>query len=391
MTTLDIAVVGGGFIGLQHIEAIRRIPGLRVKALVEPNRELGRKVAASMDIPEYYSSTEELLKYSKVDAVHNCTPSNMHYPVCKELIAGGIHVFCEKPLTLTVPEAEELTELAAASKVGAGVDFVYRQNAMVREMRERIKGNRVGKILTIDAEYLQDWMMYKTDYDWRLDPAVGGRSRAAADIGSHCFDAVQFLCGERITEVFAHFLTVYPVRRKTEKDSTFSGGSTGADQAAPGCSEPVRVENEDAAYILFKTESGIEGMVHVSQVRAGKKNAFSIAVGGDRGSLNWDQEYPDKLWIGDREKGNTLIYASSGFLSDEAGAYAPLPAGHPIGWADALKKGIELFYQSIREGTFTNAEQKYPTFREAAYVMKIVDACLRSDALGRWVKVLENS
>lgn len=380
MKIRDVAVAGGGFIGLQHMEAIRRIPGLNIRALVEPNRDIARQVASSMGIPECYGSIQELLQSSTVDAVHNCTPNHMHYSICKELILRGIHVFCEKPLTLTVQEAEELTVLAEKYRVGAGVDFVYRQNAMVREMHEQIKQDRTGRILTIDAEYLQDWMMYETDYDWRLDPAMGGKSRAVADIGSHCFDAVQFLCGEKITEVLAHCLIVYPVRKKVKKSSTFCEGTekTG---------EEIRVENEDAAYILYRTESGIEGMIHVSQVQAGRKNAFSITVGGTRLSLNWNQEYPDKLWIGNREKGNTLIYASPQFLTGEARTFTQLPSGHPIGWADSLKKGIELFYQSIEDGTFWETKQKYPTFRDAAYVIKIVEACMKSNISGRWERV----
>lgn len=382
MKMLNVAVAGGGFIGSQHIEAIRRIPGLRVKALVESDQKTAELLAASMDIPEHYSSMQELFENSTVDAVHNCTPSSMHYPICREAILRGVHVFCEKPLTLTVQEAVELTDLAGRHRVGAGVDFIYRQNAMVREMREKIKRNRTGRILTIDAEYLQDWMMYDTDYDWRLDPSIGGGSRAVSDIGSHCFDMVQFLSGEKIVEVQAHFLTVYPIRKKVEKRGTFSSGA----------GEPegeVRVENEDAAYVLFRTEGGIQGMVHVSQVLAGKKNAFSVAVGGERASLNWNQEYPDKMWIGDRERGNTLIYASAPFLTGDAASYTRLPPGHPIGWADALKRGIELFYQSVRDGTFAEARQDYPTFGEAVYVMKIVEACIKSDEIGQWVRVEE--
>lgn len=381
MKTINAAVIGGGFIGVQHIEAIRRIPGLTVKALVEPNEALADKQAKELGIPECYRDIKDLLENCSVDAIHNCTPGNMHYPICKTAISKGIHVFCEKPLTLTVEEAEELVALAKEKQVAAGVDFIYRQNAMVREIRERVRKGELGKIFTVDTEYLQDWMMYQTDYDWRLDVSIGGRSRAIADIGSHCFDMVQFLCGERITEVFANLLTIHKTRKKSEKSSTFSKEKNAA-------AETVTVENEDAAYILFRTESGIGGMVRVSQVQPGRKNAFSVSVGGELESLNWNQEYPDKMWIGNRERGNTLIYASPQFLSKEVAGYAQLPPGHPIGWADSLKKGIEIFYQSIRDKTYMGEQQNYPTFEQAAYVMRIVEACLGSNEAGQWTKVV---
>lgn len=381
MKAINIAVVGGGFIGCQHIEAIRRIPGLHVKALVEPDKELAAHLISVMDIPESYNNVGELFQNCPVEALHNCTPGNMHYPICREAMSRGIHVFCEKPLTLTVQEAEELTALSRTERVAAGVDFIYRQNAMVQEMRQRIQRGELGKIFTVDAEYLQDWMMYDTDYDWRLDVNIGGKSRAIADIGSHCFDVIQFLCGEKITEVFAELLTVHKERKRTEKKGTFS-------MDHEGVGENVNVENEDAAYILFRTESGIRGMIRVSQVLAGKKNAFSISAGGSYSSLHWNQEYPDKMWIGNRDTGNTLIYASPHFLSKEISGYASLPAGHPIGWADALKKGVEEFYRSITGGTYMQEAQRYCTFQEATYVMKIVEACLSSYETRQWVRVV---
>lgn len=381
MKTINIAVIGGGFIGVQHMEAIRRIPGLRVAALVEPNKALADKLMGELGIPECYRDIGELMKNCPVDAIHNCTPGNMHYPICRTAITKGIHVFCEKPLTLTLEEADELVALAKEKQVAAGVDFIYRQNAMIQEIRERVRKGELGKIFTVDAEYLQDWMMYQTDYDWRLDVSIGGKSRAIADIGSHCFDMIQFLCGEQITEVFANLLTVHKTRKKSIKSGTFSLEKNTSE-------ETVTVENEDAAYILFRTESGVEGMVRVSQVLSGKKNAFSISVGGELESLIWNQEYPDKMWIGNRERGNTLIYASPQFLSQDVAGYAQLPAGHPIGWADSLKKGIELFYQSIRDETYMAKRQNYPTFKQAAYVMRIVEACLGSNEAGQWTKVV---
>ncbi|NLL76831.1 MAG: Gfo/Idh/MocA family oxidoreductase [Clostridiales bacterium] len=383
MKTLKVAVIGTGFIGKQHIEAIRRIPGTEIVAVIDNNEKMARSVAEQFFISRYYKDYKELLANTDVDVIHNCTPSAMHYPISKEVIKSGKHVYCEKPLTLNSTESEELVKLAKEYKVAAGANFNYRQNAMVQEMNQRVMNGSIGRLLTVYGEYMQDWMLFDTDYDWRLDPKLGGESRAIADIGSHCFDTIQFICGKRITSVYANLTTVHTVRKKMEKtDGTFS--------AATGkVLEEIPIRSEDMAYIMVKFEDGMQGLFHVSQVAAGKKNAFKINVCGAASSLEWNQERPDKLWIGHRDSGNEELYVGAQYMTGEAKKYATLPNGHPVGWADALRNGIHNFYDSIQNNNYINQNQNYVTFEDANYIMKIVEACLRSNQSQKWEDVLQ--
>ncbi len=382
MKILKVAVIGTGFIGKQHIEAIRRIPGTEVVAVVDSNEEMAKRTSEQFFIPKYYKDCKELLADIDVDVIHNCTPSAMHYPISKEAVENGKHVYCEKPFTLTCTESEELVTLAKEYKVAAGVNFNYRQNAMVQEMNQRVENGSIGNLLTVYGEYIQDWMLYDTDYDWRLDPKLGGESRAIADIGSHCFDTIQFVCGKKIVSVYANLTTVHPVRKKMEKeDGTFSA-STGK------VLEEMSIHSEDFAYIMVKFEDGMQGLFHVSQVAAGKKNAFKINVCGAGSSLEWNQERPDKLWIGHRDSGNEELYVGAQYMTGEAKRYATLPNGHPVGWADAMRNGIENFYESIQKDSYLENQQNYVTFEDAHYIMKIVEACLDSNKSQSWVDVL---
>ena len=382
MKKLKIAVVGTGFIGKQHIEAIRRIPGTEVVAIVEQNEEMAKNVCEQMGISRYYTNYKELLEKEEVDVVHNCTPSAMHYPISKDVIMSGKHIYCEKPLTLNTVESEELVSLVKEHQVAAAANFNYRQNAMVKEMYERVKSGEIGNLLTVYGEYIQDWMLFDTDYDWRLDPKLGGESRAIADIGSHCFDTIQYVCDKKIVSVYADLLTVHPIRKRTEKtDGTFSS-STGK------ILEEISVHSEDAAFIMVKFEDGMKGLFHVSQVVSGKKNAFKLNVCGAKSSLEWNQERSDKLWIGHRDKGNEELYVGPQYMTGEAKRYATLPNGHSVGWADAFRNGIQDFYESIRNQTYLNEEQGYTTFDSAHYIMKIVEACLKSSKNEKWVDVV---
>lgn len=378
---LRIGVIGTGFIGKQHIEAIRRIPGTEVVAVSDSNEEMVKSVSEQLHIPSYYSDYKELLKNETIDIVHNCTPSALHFEINKAIMKSGKHVYCEKPLTLNTNESEELVRLAKEKGVAAGANFNYRHNAMVQEMHERVKNNSIGEVLVVHGQYLQDWLLYETDYDWRLDPKMGGESRAVSDIGSHCFDTMQYILNKKIISVYANLITVYPVRKRTEK----TGGTYSGQQGK--VLEEIPIHSEDAAFIMVKFENGIQGLFNLSQVGAGKKNGLSVTISGSTASLEWDQERPDKLWVGHRDSGNEEIYAASGFLTGTAKRYALLPNGHPLGWADALKCAIQSFYESILSGTCQEEKQNYATFAEGHYIMKLIEACLLSNKQKRWIDI----
>ena len=365
MKKLQVAIIGVGFIGRQHIEAIRRIPGTEVVAVCEHNMELAKQNAQQFGIAHSFDDVATMLQTLELDVVHNCTPSNMHYALNKQIISAGVHVFCEKPLTLTSDESAELVALAKTKQVKAAVNFNYRHNAMVEEIKERIGDGSIGQVWYISAEYLQDWLLYQTDFDWRVETAYGGNTRAIADIGSHCFDTLQYMLGEPITAVRAKRYQLHPTR--TNKQGT-----------------AVTVENEDAALVQVRFKSGIEAVVRVSQVSAGKKNDFNLIVEGTEQALEWHQEKPDRLWIGNRDQGNTEIFADAKYLRGRAKEKINLPNGHAVGWADAFTNGIASFYRAILDGA---SVADYTDFEQAHHIMKIIDACVASDQTGNWTDV----
>jgi len=362
---LQVGIIGAGFIGRQHIEAIRRIPNTEVVVLCEHDGTLARKIADEYGIAHSFGDVDAMIADVKLDVVHNCTPSNMHYGINKKLLNAGIHLYCEKPLTLTSEESEELVELVTAKGLKAAVNFNYRHNAMVEEMKERIVSKEIGDVWYLSAEYLQDWLLKETDFDWRVETEFGGNTRAIADIGSHCFDTIQYMLDDQITAVRAKRYTLHPTRKN----------HAGVE---------VVVENEDAALVQIRMASGVEGVVRVSQVSAGKKNDLNVIVEGTKQALEWHQEKPDRLWTGHQDVGNTEIFADAKYLSGRAKDKIKLPNGHAVGWADAFTNGINSFYQSILNA---DAHADYTDFEQAHHIMKVIDACVESDETGDWVEV----
>jgi len=365
MKYLQAAIVGGGFIGKHHVEAIRRIPCTKVVAVCDRTTEMAKEIAEQMGIAFFYDSVDDMLKaHPDLDVMHNCSPSNLHYEVNKKAFEAGINVLCEKPFTLHSHESEALIPLAKKMKLLGGVQYNYRHNVIVEEMKERIHRGDIGKPWFVSAEYLQDWLLFETDYNWRCDSTYGGNTRALPDIGSHCFDTMQYMLGEKIVSVLCKRYIMHPERMVNGK--------------------AVKVENEDAAIIHAKFESGLEALVRVSQVSSGTKNDFRILVEGTKQSLSWSQEQPDRLKMGNRNRANEELHADARYLTGRAKDKIKLPHGHVPGWADAFTNSIHAFYKAIRnEGdTFD-----YTTFEEAHHIMKITDACVKSDEMNAWVTV----
>jgi len=379
--TLRVAVIGSGFIGRQHIEAIRRIPGTEVLWVVDNQKEYVEQLAEELYIPHATDDYREVLQDERVDIVHNCTPSHLHYEINKAVLEAGKHIYCEKPLTLTAAESEDLCALAKQTGLATGVNFNYRANAMVWEMREQIRQGKSGKPLHVYGEYLQDWLLYKTDFNWRVDESMGGSSRAIADIGSHCFDTAQFVCGQKITKIRADMITVHPVRIcPSGKSETFTSGTSEE-------GTPVEVRSEDIAHINVRFADGTPGLFYLTQVCAGKKNGLALTISGERSALGWEQETADRLWIGHKDAPNQEIYADGGLMQEGAKHLATLPSGHAVAWHDALRNAIGSFYGAIRENTWQDGTPDYADFASAAYVMQLVEACIESARTGNWVEV----
>lgn len=380
MRTIKAGVIGSGFSGLAHVEALRRLPRVEVVALAEAGRELAEEKADELGIPRAYGDLHGLLCDDEVEVVHNCTPNRLHFEINQAVLLAGKHLVSEKPLSLTRQESAELLALADKRGLKHAVCFNYACYPMVRQCRAMVERGELGRVNLIHGSYLQDWLAFATDYNWRIEPDVGGRSRAVADIGSHWCATVQAATGLSITQVFADLATVIPTRtRPMGRTITFSGPAA----ANARSSEEVPVTTEDYATVLIKLSNGGRGAFTVSQVSHGCKNRLLFRVDGAQASVEWNQETPDVLVVGRRSEPNGQFLRDPSLVYPEVRAYVSYPGGHPEGWADGLKNVLKAFYQDVRG----ESHPWYPTFSEGHYEMLIVDAVLESAARGEWVKV----
>ncbi len=357
--TLRIAVVGTGFMGRVHAEAARRA-GAAVVGAVASTADGAADAARVVGAERGYPDLASLLSEAGADVVHVCTPNVRHADAVRAALAAGAHVICEKPLATGVADAAAVAGAALAAGRVATVPFVYRFHPMVREMRARLAAGEAGVVSTVTGGYLQDWLSRPEDDDWRVDPALGGPSRAFADIGSHWCDLVEFVTGERIHRLSAQTSTV---QRRARASAT---------------------PTEDVAVVQFTTASGVLGTLVVSQVAAGRKNRLHVEVSGTDSSFAFDQEDPERLWIGKRD-GNRLLMRDPSTLSPSASAYARLPAGHAQGYQDCFDAFIADTYRAVRgEGS----PDGLPTFADGLRAVRITDAVLASAAsAGAWTTV----
>lgn len=375
---LRTGIIGMGYIGESHIDAVRRIGLCRLAAVADTNAPLARVKADLYGVDRCYNSVDEMLTDPDIDVIHNCTPNNLHTEINRRIIAAGKHLFSEKPLAKTYAEAAELVEFAKNSGVVCGVNFNYRMNPMVQEMRSRIARGDIGSVRIISGSYQQDWLLYDTDYNWRLEPDIAGISCCVADIGSHWMDAVQHITDSRITEVMADLVTFIPYRKKPKNQRETFAGSLTADY------ETVKIENEDYGAVLFKTDSGASGVFHVSEVSAGHGCYFGIEVNGSKASLRWNQEENDRLWMGFRDDDNRCIIRNPHTMAPEARRHTSLAMGHPEGWNDAFRGNIAAFYTCIAEG---ENKGDFATLEQAAYIVRLTEAIVESSRTRSWVSV----
>jgi predicted dehydrogenase len=370
-TGLGVAVVGGGFAGTAHVEAARRTGFARTVALAV-RRAAGRDDRVDVLTDDY----RELLADPTIDVVHNCLPNALHAEVTAAALEAGKHVISEKPLAISQAEAQELQRLADASGLVNAVCFNYRFYPLVRELRARVDAGTIGSPILVHGAYLQDWLLWQRDYNWRVDTARGGRSRAVADIGSHWADLVTYVVGSPVAEVLASFGRLHDQRhRPVVATETF--------KASGSCDELVDVETEDWATLLLRLENGVTAQAVVSQVSAGSKNNLRVQVDGTHAALRWEQERPEELWIGRRGAPNELLLKDPEFLTADAAGQAALPGGHPEGWNDTLTKLVASVYRTIADG----AEPDFPTFADGVGAARFVEAALSSHADGCWQPV----
>ncbi|MEM1356708.1 MAG: Gfo/Idh/MocA family oxidoreductase [Bacteroidota bacterium] len=382
MKTLKIGIAGMGFIGPAHLEALRRIPNLEVVAICHPGQEKAAAKARSLGVAKYYTEYDELLSHDALDCVHICTPNHLHYAMAKKALLAGIHVVCEKPLATTITEAEELVTLAEKKGLVNAVHFNIRYYPLVRHMKQLCATGTVGQIYSIIGSYLQDWLFYQTDYNWRLEPELSGESRAVADIGSHLIDLLEYITGLSITAVFADMNTVHKTRKKPLKSiETYSGKMLQPEDYAD-----VPITTEDYASILLRFDNGNSGVATVSQVSAGRKNQLSLEIAGAKQNMKWNSEAPNELWIGHRDVPNQLLLRDPALMADSATQIAALPGGHNEGFADTSKQLFQEVYDAIRAGG-QPAAPTFPTFADGLRELVLCERILESNKEQRWVEV----
>ena len=356
---LRSGIIGTGFIGGVHARAVHAAGGT-LTAVADSSPETAEHGRERLKAGRAAGSAQELIVSDDVDVVHVCTPNHLHAGLTEQALAAGKHVVCEKPLATTLDEAQRLVDLAEKAGVVTAVPFVYRYYPTVREVRARVRAGEPGPLWLLHGSYLQDWLVGDSESNWRVDPALGGASRAFADIGVHWCDLMEFVTGHRITTLTAVLASAYTQR--------------GADSATP-------VGTEDGAALLFRTDQGATGSLVASQVSPGRKNRLWFSFDGTSASYSFDQELPDSLWVGGRH-GNTTVHRSPD-LSAEAGAYVTLPAGHPQGYQDSFNAFVADTYAAITGPAPDGA----PTFSDGLRAAQITAAVLDSARSRAWVEV----
>lgn len=375
------AIVGTGFIGPAHLEALRRIPNIEVVALCEVNIELAREKAELLGIPHAYTF-EDMLQNPEIDVVHICTPNFLHYSQSKAALLAGKHVICEKPLATKIEEAEELVAIAKEKGLVNAVHFNLRYYPMVRQMKNMRENGELGEVYSIMGSYLQDWLFLNTDYNWRLEPDKSGDSRAIADIGSHLLDLTEYVTGLKVTEVMADFSTVHKTRLKPLKAiETYSGKMLQESDY-----EEVPINTEDHATVMLRFDNGNKGSVTVSQVNAGRKNRLNIEIAGSKSNFEWCSERPNELWIGKRETANKHLMKDPSLFTREAAGLISFPGGHNEGFPDTSKQMFKEVYASVREGKQPE-NPTFPTFEDGLRELVICERIIESHRKQAWVKI----
>ncbi|PKM52661.1 MAG: dehydrogenase [Firmicutes bacterium HGW-Firmicutes-7] len=377
MKQIKAAIIGIGFVGAVHIEALRRLGYVEIIALVDEYD--AEKKAEKYNIPSAFSSYKEMINISKPDIIHICTPNHTHFEIAAYALNRNIHVLCEKPMTTTLEEAKALVSLAKEKKLIHAVNYHNRFYPMAHHMKETIKDGTIGKIFSIHGGYLQDWLLYPTDFNWRLVSSQSGKTRVVSDIGAHWMDLAEYVSGLKIVEVFAEFTTFHKSRKKpVENVTTFSKSEDTTEY------EEVPIDTEDFASILLRFENGAVGSATISQAFAGKKNKLSLLIAGSTMSLELDSDDLSNVIIGHRDQPNQVLTKDLALIHTNSKKLVSYPSGHTEGFADAFKHCFNQVYQSIID---SEATIEYATFEDGYHEMLLAEKLFESAKKGCWIKL----
>ena len=380
MQKIRTAVLGAGFMGKVHVEQIRRLGNVEVVALAAISDEEARTFGQTYGIDRTTSDWMSLLKDPSIQAVHVCTPNALHAPMSKAALENGKAVLCEKPLTMNVAEARELVELAKTKGLPNCVNHNLRYYPVVQQIRQMIASGDLGEILIVQGIYFQDWLLYDTDYNWRVEREHNGALRAMGDIGSHWMDMIQHLTGLKITALCADLQTFHKSRKKPKGAvETFTGKTL-----RPEDYTEIPIDTDDFGSVLLRLGDRARGCFSVSQMSAGCKNRFQFDIFGTKSGVSWNQERPDELWIGQRNSPNQFVVKDPSLMYPKAASFADLPGGHSEGYDDAHKQVYRRFYKKVADPA---APADYPTFEDGLWGMQLLEKVLESSKSGSWVTV----
>lgn len=375
---IKAGIIGTGFIGPVHIEALRRL-GVHVMALCDlPDRV--RAAADRAGIPEAYGDYRDLLQSLTVDVVHITAPNRFHCEMSLAALKAGKHVVCEKPLAMNTRETAQIVAAAKAARRVFAVNYNVRFYPAVLQLREMVASGALGEIIHVNGSYMQDWLFKDTDYNWRLLPKEGGKLRAVADIGTHWMDTVSFILGAKIKSVFADLGTFHKTRRRPLGEvQTFSNADAKMKYAS------YTVETEDFASVLLQFSTGARGNLGVSQVAAGRKNCIRIEIYGSKKSAWWCSEEPEMLRFGNRDGTNEVaVRATPGFGQGAVG-FMDYPPGHVEGFPDTFKMLFRAIYRTIAAGG--KGEHLFATVQDGHQEVAVCEAILKSHRAKAWVQV----
>lgn len=380
MQKIKTAILGTGFMGRVHTEGVRRLGNVEVVAVASGTQDIAQKFADQMGIPRATGDYAELLADPEIQAVHVCTPNALHYPMAKAALEAGKHVICEKPLAIAVNLGEELVRIAKEKNLANCTFHNLRYYPQVQNLRRMREAGDLGEIYAVQGTYSQDWLLYDTDWNWRIQSEDNGPSRCFADIGTHWCDMVEHITGQRITSLCADMQTFHKTRKKPKHAvETFTGKTL-----QPSDYEEVPIDTEDFASMIFRMGDVTRGAMTASQVSAGRKNRLFIEIFGTKGSASWNQEQPDELWLGQRNTPNQVSIKDPAMMSEKARSYADLPGGHSEGYDDTFKQVFRRFYRTVAD---RSAPVEYGTFADGLRQLRVLDAVLKSSAKHGWVDV----
>jgi predicted dehydrogenase len=379
VANLKAAIIGLGFVGRAHLEALRR-RGIPIQGILGSSPERTKEASQALDLDHAYGSLDELAKDKNVDVVHICTPNNVHFEQSQVLMEAGKHVMCEKPLALDTQQSADLIELAKRQNRVGGVAHNLRYYPLCQEARSLVASGAIGEPRLVHGGFLQDWLLYPSDWNWRLESKLGGEMRVVSDIGTHWLDLTTWITGRKVTELCADLATVVPVRQRPRgRVETFQ-------KRGDAAFDEINITNDDYASVLLHFEGSMRGAMTVSQVSAGRKCNLWFEIDGSEGSLAWNAESPNILWIGRRNEANSSMIKDPSLMSPEARGYAAYPGGHAEGYPDTFAQLFKDFYAYIGAGDF-KAPRTFPTFETGHEELILCDTIAASDRERRWMQV----